>query len=81
MAESQLTCMEDGHIGANVPENKPEFLLQRSATICHRGAAEEWRRSLQNATQRGQNHRFPVREGGEAAAKHLQNVRFESGGK
>ncbi|KAK1886547.1 Protein FAM83F [Dissostichus eleginoides] len=34
MAESQLTCMEDGHIGANVPENKPEFYYseaQRSA--------------------------------------------------
>ncbi|XP_041839889.1 protein FAM83F [Melanotaenia boesemani] len=25
MAESQLMCMEDGHIGVNVPESKPEF--------------------------------------------------------
>ncbi|KAM4612029.1 protein FAM83F [Polymixia lowei] len=25
MAESQLMCMEDGHINANVPESKPEF--------------------------------------------------------
>lgn len=25
MAESQLTCMEDGHIKENVPESKPEF--------------------------------------------------------
>lgn len=34
MAESQLMCMEDGHIGVKIPETKPEFYYseeQRSA--------------------------------------------------
>lgn len=34
MAESQLTCMEDGRIGARIPDTKPEFFYseeQRSA--------------------------------------------------
>ena len=34
MAESQLMCMEDGRIGTNIPESKPEFFYsepQRAA--------------------------------------------------
>lgn len=37
MAESQLVCMEDGHIGAKVPESKPEFYYSEE----QRGAIEE----------------------------------------
>ncbi|KAK5873363.1 hypothetical protein PBY51_018411 [Eleginops maclovinus] len=37
MAESQLTCMEDGHIRANVPETKPEFYYSEA----QRAAIEE----------------------------------------
>lgn len=37
MAESQLTCMEDGHIGAKVPESKPEFYYSEE----QRAAIEE----------------------------------------
>ncbi|XP_045902162.1 protein FAM83F-like [Micropterus dolomieu] len=37
MAESQLMCMEDGHIGANVPESKPEFYYSEE----QRAAIEE----------------------------------------
>ncbi|XP_034388632.1 protein FAM83F-like [Cyclopterus lumpus] len=37
MAESQLTCMEDGHIGAKVPESKPEFYYSEE----QRAAVEE----------------------------------------
>nr|XP_057921555.1 protein FAM83F-like [Doryrhamphus excisus] len=37
MAESQLMCMEDGHIGAPVPETKPEFYYSEE----HRAAVEE----------------------------------------
>ncbi|XP_017276563.1 protein FAM83F [Kryptolebias marmoratus] len=37
MAESQLVCMEDGHIGAKVPESKPEFYYSEE----QRAAVEE----------------------------------------
>ncbi|XP_073329809.1 protein FAM83F [Pagrus major] len=37
MAESQLVCMEDGHIGANVPESRPEFYYSEQ----QRAAVEE----------------------------------------
>ncbi|XP_044044868.1 protein FAM83F-like [Siniperca chuatsi] len=37
MAESQLMCMEDGHIGAKVPESKPEFYYSEE----QRAAIEE----------------------------------------
>ncbi|XP_060909852.1 protein FAM83F-like [Labrus mixtus] len=37
MAESQLMCMEDGHIGVNVPESKPEFYYSEE----QRAAIEE----------------------------------------
>ncbi|XP_023284809.1 protein FAM83F [Seriola lalandi dorsalis] len=37
MAESQLMCMEDGHIGASVPETKPEFYYSEE----QRAAIEE----------------------------------------
>lgn len=37
MAESQLQCMEDGQIGQNVPENRPEFYYSET----HRAAIEE----------------------------------------
>ncbi|KAG7222501.1 hypothetical protein INR49_004574 [Caranx melampygus] len=37
MAESQLRCMEDGHIGATVPETKPEFYYSEE----QRAAIEE----------------------------------------
>ncbi|XP_058497679.1 protein FAM83F [Solea solea] len=37
MAESQLTCMEDGRIGVNVPETKPEFYYSEE----QRAAIEE----------------------------------------
>ncbi|TNN26590.1 Protein FAM83F [Liparis tanakae] len=37
MAESQLACMEDGHIGAAVPENRPEFYYSEG----QRAAVEE----------------------------------------
>ncbi|CAJ1052937.1 protein FAM83F [Xyrichtys novacula] len=37
MAESQLVCMEDGHIGVKVPENKPEFYYSEE----QRAAIEE----------------------------------------
>ncbi|KAI3353467.1 hypothetical protein L3Q82_019993, partial [Scortum barcoo] len=41
MAESQLVCMEDGHIGAKVPESKPEFYYSEE----QRAAVEELLRS------------------------------------
>ncbi|KAM8878503.1 protein FAM83F isoform 2-T2 [Spinachia spinachia] len=41
MAESQLQCMEDGHIGAKVPESKPEFYYSEE----QRAAVEELLRS------------------------------------
>ncbi|KAM7009323.1 protein FAM83F [Tautogolabrus adspersus] len=37
MAESQLMCMEDGHIGVNVPDSKPEFYYSEE----QRAAIEE----------------------------------------
>lgn len=37
MAESQLMCMEDGHLGAKVPESKPEFYYSEE----QRAAIEE----------------------------------------
>nr|XP_046229476.1 protein FAM83F-like [Scatophagus argus] len=37
MAESQLMCMEDGHIGAKIPESKPEFYYSEE----QRAAIEE----------------------------------------
>lgn len=37
MAESQLMCMEDGHIGVKVPESKPEFYYSEE----QRAAIEE----------------------------------------
>lgn len=37
MAESQLMCMEDGHIGAKIPESKPEFYYSEE----QRAAVEE----------------------------------------
>ncbi|CAN9510716.1 unnamed protein product [Ophioblennius macclurei] len=37
MAESQLMCMEDGHIGVKIPENKPEFYYSEE----QRAAIEE----------------------------------------
>ncbi|XP_071359784.1 protein FAM83F [Trachinotus anak] len=37
MAQSQLVCMEDGHIGAKVPETKPEFYYSEE----QRAAIEE----------------------------------------
>nr|XP_033479413.1 protein FAM83F-like [Epinephelus lanceolatus] len=37
MAESQLMCMEDGHIGVKVPETKPEFYYSEE----QRAAIEE----------------------------------------
>lgn len=37
MAESQLVCMEDGRIGAKVPESKPEFYYSEE----QRAAVEE----------------------------------------
>ncbi|XP_042341262.1 protein FAM83F [Plectropomus leopardus] len=37
MAESQLVCMEDGHIGVKVPESKPEFYYSEE----QRAAIEE----------------------------------------
>ncbi|TMS22781.1 Protein FAM83F [Larimichthys crocea] len=37
MAESQLMCMEDGHIGVKIPESKPEFYYSEE----QRGAIEE----------------------------------------
>ncbi|XP_075939081.1 protein FAM83F [Anarhichas minor] len=37
MAESQLKCMEDGHIGVKVPESKPEFYYSEE----QRAAVEE----------------------------------------
>ncbi|KAM6939495.1 protein FAM83F, partial [Xenentodon cancila] len=37
MAESQLMCMEDGHIGIKVPESKPEFYYSEE----QRAAVEE----------------------------------------
>lgn len=37
MAESQLQCMEDGRIGENVPESRPEFYYSE----VHRAALEE----------------------------------------
>jgi len=37
MAESQLACMEDGHIGAKVPEDRPEFYYSEE----QRAAVEE----------------------------------------
>ncbi|CAB1426300.1 unnamed protein product [Pleuronectes platessa] len=37
MAESQLVCMEDGHIGVQVPESKPEFYYSEA----QRAAIEE----------------------------------------
>lgn len=37
MAESQLMCMEDGRIGAKVPESKPEFYYSEE----QRAAVEE----------------------------------------
>uniref|UniRef100_UPI0037E94407 protein FAM83F n=1 Tax=Semicossyphus pulcher TaxID=241346 RepID=UPI0037E94407 len=37
MAESQLVCMEDGHIGVKIPESKPEFYYCEE----HRAAIEE----------------------------------------
>ncbi|XP_042278471.1 protein FAM83F-like [Thunnus maccoyii] len=37
MAESQLVCMEDGHIGAKVPDTKPEFYYSEE----QRAAVEE----------------------------------------
>uniref|UniRef100_A0A7N6A2H3 Scaffolding anchor of CK1 domain-containing protein n=1 Tax=Anabas testudineus TaxID=64144 RepID=A0A7N6A2H3_ANATE len=33
MAESQLMCMEDGHIGAKVPETKPEFYYSEEQRV------------------------------------------------
>ncbi|XP_026158238.1 protein FAM83F [Mastacembelus armatus] len=33
MAESQLTCMEDGHIGVKVPESKPEFYYSEEQRV------------------------------------------------
>lgn len=33
MAESQLACMEDGHIGAKVPESKPEFYYSEEQRV------------------------------------------------
>ncbi|XP_037327952.2 protein FAM83F [Pungitius pungitius] len=41
MAESQLQCMEDGHIGAKVPESRPEFYYSEE----QRAAVEELLRS------------------------------------
>ncbi|XP_040000744.1 protein FAM83F [Xiphias gladius] len=37
MAESQLVCMEDGHIGAKIPETKPQFYYSEE----QRAAVEE----------------------------------------
>ncbi|XP_051240360.1 protein FAM83F [Dicentrarchus labrax] len=37
MAESQLMCMEDGHIGVKIPESKPEFYYSEE----QRAAIEE----------------------------------------
>ncbi|KAF7203532.1 protein FAM83F [Nothobranchius furzeri] len=37
MAESQLMCMEDGHIGARIPESNPEFYYSEE----QRAAVEE----------------------------------------
>lgn len=37
MAESQLMCMEDGRIGANIPETRPEFYYSEE----QRAAIEE----------------------------------------
>ncbi|XP_077461072.1 protein FAM83F [Stigmatopora argus] len=37
MAESQLACMEDGHIGVQVPESRPEFYYSEE----QRAAVEE----------------------------------------
>lgn len=37
MAQSQLMCMEDGHIGVKVPESKPEFYYSEE----QRAAVEE----------------------------------------
>ncbi|XP_061882030.1 protein FAM83F-like [Entelurus aequoreus] len=37
MAESQLVCMEDGHIGTPVPETRPEFYYSEQ----HRAAVEQ----------------------------------------
>ncbi|XP_040891793.1 protein FAM83F [Toxotes jaculatrix] len=33
MAESQLMCMEDGHIGAKVPDTKPEFYYSEEQRV------------------------------------------------
>ncbi|XP_051802109.1 protein FAM83F [Acanthochromis polyacanthus] len=33
MAESQLMCMEDGHIGAKVPETRPEFYYSEEQRV------------------------------------------------
>ncbi|XP_018540848.1 protein FAM83F [Lates calcarifer] len=33
MAESQLVCMEDGHIGAKIPETKPEFYYSEEQRV------------------------------------------------
>ncbi|KAF7645009.1 hypothetical protein LDENG_00212090 [Lucifuga dentata] len=41
MAESQLTCLEDGHIEAKVPESRPEFYYSEE----QRAAVEELLRS------------------------------------
>ncbi|KAM9362567.1 protein FAM83F [Symphorus nematophorus] len=33
MAESQLMCMEDGHIGAKIPESRPEFYYSEEQRV------------------------------------------------
>lgn len=51
-------------------------LLQRGAPRGRGGAAQEWRRRLQDATQRRRHERLSVGQRSQAADQHLQTVRL-----